>query len=283
LIPFPLSDARRLIEAALAEDVGIGDVTTLATVPENRLAVADLVAKETFLLAGLDGFRLAFEVLNPSARIDWAENFRDGDEVEKGAVIISMTGDARTILTGERTALNLLQRLCGVATQTSRWVKLLEGTSVKLLDTRKTTPGLRALEKYGVRVGGGRNHRFGLFDGILIKENHIRAAGSIRAAVEAARAYAPHTLKVEVEVANLAELSEAMEAGAEIALLDNMSDQMMKEAVALASGRVLLEASGNMSEERLPGVAATGVDFISAGALTHSVRAVDISLLFRLS
>lgn len=266
---------------ALAEDVGPGDVTTLATVEENRLAVAELVAKEQLCLAGLQGFKMAFDLLGPAGPLEWTQYYGDGDEVPSGAVILTVTGDARTLLTGERTALNLLQRLSGIATTTAKWVAALGGCGTRLLDTRKTTPGMRALEKYAVRVGGGNNHRFGLFDGVLIKENHIRAAGSISRAVAAARLRVPHTLKIEVEVTSLAELKESIEAGADIALLDNMNEALMRESVELADGRILLEASGNMSETRLGDVAATGVDFISSGFLTHSARAMDLSLLFR--
>lgn len=276
---FPFGAARELIAAALAEDVGMGDVTTLATVPANRIAVADLVAKEPLTLAGIDGFKLVFELLG--SRVDWEEFFKDGDRVEKGAVILTMTGDARTLLTGERTALNLLARLSGIATETACWAAELEGTKTALLDTRKTTPGMRALEKYAVKTGGGRNHRFGLFDGVLIKENHIRAAGSIAKAVAAARGYAPHTLKIEVEVTDLGELKQALEAGADIVMLDNMTEEEMTRAAGIAGGRAVLEASGNMTRPRLKAVAASGVDYISTGWITHSVRSVDLSLLFR--
>lgn len=276
---FPVAEARRLIAAALAEDVGTGDVTTLATVPANRIAVADLVAKEPLRLAGLEGFRLAFEMLG--GKVEWEEFYADGDEVESGTTVLTMTGEARPLLTGERTALNLLQRLCGIATETAKWTAELAGFKTVLLDTRKTAPGMRALEKYAVKAGGGRNHRFGLFDGVLIKENHIRAAGSIAGAVAASKAYAPHTLKIEVEATDLDELAEAIEAGADIVMLDNMSEAEMARAVAAAKGRVLLEASGNMTAARLKAVAATGVDFISSGSITHSARAVDLSLLFR--
>lgn len=277
---FPEGEARRVIAAALAEDVGPGDVTTLATIGEFDDATAELVAKEPLRLAGLNAFKLVFSMLDPANPVDWSENFRDGEDVAAGDVILTMKGRARTLLTGERTALNLLQRLCGIATLTASWVKAIEGQKAKLVDTRKTTPGLRALEKYAVRVGGAGNHRFGLFDGVLIKENHIRAAGSISRAVSLARAEAPHTLKIEVEVTNHEELKQAIEAGADIAMLDNMSDAQMAEEAVFAARRITLEASGNMTLARLPFVAATGVDLISSGSLTHSARAVDLSLLF---
>lgn len=277
---FPLREARKLIEAALDEDVGQGDITTLATVPGDARAQARLVAKEELVLAGLPGFVETFRLLDGKGGFDWKFSYTDGDTVRKGATVLTVEGNARSLLTGERTALNLLQRLSGVATMTSRWSAELTGTKTRLVDTRKTTPGLRALEKYAVRAGGGKNHRIGLFDGVLIKENHIRAAGSIARAVSSARELAPHTLKIEVEVTNLAELDEALKAGADIVLLDNMTDSEMAEAVNRAGGRALLEASGNMSLARLKSVASTGVDLISAGALTHSAPAVDLSLLF---
>lgn len=275
---FPLLAADRVIREALEEDVGSGDVTTLATVGEKARVRARLVAKEPLRLAGLPGFVRVFEILD---RRDfwWELHARDGDDLRPGETVLETEGHARTLLTGERTALNLLQRLSGVATLTARWCGILRGTRARLVDTRKTTPGLRVLEKYAVRVGGGANHRAGLYDGVLIKENHIRASGSLGAAVRAARQYAPHTLRIEVEVTNLAELSEALTSGAEIILLDNMSLEDMAEAVRRTAGKALLEASGGVSEDRLRAIAETGVDLISAGALTHSARAMDLSLL----
>jgi len=277
---FPLAAADRVLRAALEEDVGTGDVTTLLTVPAGRRTRAVLVAKEALCLAGLPSFVRTFELLAPNDPPRWKLLHGDGESVKAGTRILEGEGDARTLLTGERTALNLLQRLSGIATMTARWTASLAGTGAKLVDTRKTAPGLRALEKYAVRAGGGANHRFGLFDGILVKENHIRAAGSIQAAVAGARAGAHHLLKVEVEVTTLAELDEALATGADAVLLDNMDVETMREAVRRVNGRAVTEASGNMSEERLAAVAATGVDLISSGALTHSPRAADLSLLF---
>jgi len=278
-VDFPFLAADRVLRAALEEDVGAGDVTTQATVPPGTEARAWLVAKERLRLAGLEGFVRAFELLG-AADLVWELHARDGDEVAARTRVLDVRGDARTLLTGERTALNLLQRLSGIATLTGRWVRHLEGTRARLVDTRKTTPGLRALEKYAVRVGGGANHRTGLYDGVLIKENHIRPAGALGVPVARARAQAPHTLRVEVEVTNLGELDAALAAGADAVLLDNMGLEDMAEAVRRAHGRALVEASGGVTEERLRAIAETGVDLISAGALTHSARAVDLSFLF---
>lgn len=276
---FPSFAAERAIRAALEEDVGAGDVTTLATVPEGTRARARLVAKEPLRLAGLPAFQRVFQLLDPE-HLRWELHARDGEDLAAGTVVLHVEGDARTLLVGERTALNFIQRLSGTASLTARWTGRLAGTRARLIDTRKTTPGLRALEKYAVRVGGGANHRGGLFDGVLIKENHIRAAGGLAEAVRAARARVPHVLKVQVEVTDLDELDEALRAGADAVLLDNMALDAMAEAVRRADGRVLLEASGGVTEERLEAIAATGVDLISAGALTHSARAVDLSFLF---
>ncbi len=276
---FPYPAAERVIRTALDEDVGTGDVTTRATVPAGVRVRARLVAREALRLAGLPAFHRVFELLGASDAT-WDCPFRDGDDVPAGATVLTVEANARVLLTGERTALNLLQRLSGVATQARRWVAHLAGTRARLVDTRKTTPGLRALEKYAVRVGGAANHRAGLFDGVLIKENHIRAAGGIGPAVAAARTNAPHTLRVEVEVTDLAELGEALDAGADAVLLDNMDLDALAEAVRRTGGRAVLEASGGVTEDRLRAIAGTGVDLISAGALTHSARAVDLSLLF---
>lgn len=276
---FPMREAEKVINAALDEDVGTGDVTTLATVPAGKTARARLIAKENLRLAGLPAFVRVFEILDPKARLEWEILLGEGTDAAKGDTVLTVTGPAAVLLTGERTALNLLQRLSGIATMTREWAAALAGAGAKLVDTRKTTPGLRALEKYAVRAGGGKNHRVGLFDGVLIKENHIRAAGSITRAVEAARGFSPHTLKIEVEVTTMEELAEAVGCGADIVLLDNMTAEEMASAVKIAAGRVAVEASGNMTLERLPEVAATGVDLISAGAITHSARAVDLSFL----
>lgn len=277
---FPFAATDRVIRAALEEDVGVGDVTTEATVAADARTQAVLVAREKLRLAGLPAFRRVFELLDPNDTPEWAVHYEDGDEVPAGATVLVVTANARGLLTGERTALNLLQRLSGIATLTARWTAMIAHTPARLVDTRKTTPGLRALEKYAVRVGGGYNHRTGLYDGILIKENHIRAAGSLTKAVHDARERATHTLRVEVEVTTLDELEEALEAGADAVLLDNMDNAMLRVAVMRADGRAVLEASGGINEERLASVAETGVDLISAGALTHSARAVDLSFLF---
>lgn len=276
---FPRLAADRVLRAALEEDVGAGDVTTQAAVPPGTRARAVLIAKEPLRLAGLPGFVRTFELLE-GGELRWELFCREGEDMPAGVRILRVEGDARVLLTGERTALNLLQRLSGIATLTARWTRQLAGTRARLVDTRKTTPGLRALEKYAVRVGGGANHRTGLFDGVLLKENHLRAAGGIAAAMAGARRRAPHTLRIEVEVTNLQELREALEAGADAVLLDNMGLAEMAEAVRATAGRALLEASGGVTEERLRAIAETGVDLISAGALTHSARAVDLSLLF---
>lgn len=265
-----------LLRTALAEDIGMGDVTTLSTVPEDSNSHGRFIAKERCVICGLEVLTRVFELVDP--RIVVKANVADGALVQKGDIIATISGPARGILTGERTALNLLQRLSGIATKTHDAVTQVEGTGARIIDTRKTTPGMRGLEKYAVRVGGGLNHRIGLFDGVLIKDNHIRAAGSITAAVRQARANVHHLLKIEVEVENFAQLEEALACGADVIMLDNMSLADMKEAVRIISGRALTEASGNMGEKDLRQVAKTGVNFISIGALTHSARAMDISL-----
>ena len=265
-----------LLRMALAEDIGMGDVTTLSTVPEGAISHGRFIAKENCVICGLAVLTRVFELVDP--RIVIKVNVDDGALVQKGAVIATISGPAAGILTGERTALNLLQRLSGVATKTHDTVAQVEGTGARIVDTRKTTPGMRGLEKYAVRVGGGLNHRIGLFDGGLIKDNHIRAAGSITAAVEQARANVHHLLKVEVEVEDFTQLQEALTCGVDVIMLDNMSLVDMKEAVRIIDGRALTEASGNMGERDLRQVAQTGVNFISIGALTHSARAMDISL-----
>jgi len=267
---------QEIIERALAEDIGSGDVTTRSTIDPEAEGDAVIVAKEDFVLAGYETFLSVFLALDPS--IDYSVDYVDGDKVEKGATIVGIGGPLRVLLTGERVALNLLQRMCGIATLTAKYVEAVKGTNTVILDTRKTTPGLRVLEKYAVTVGGGKNHRTGLYDGILIKDNHIAAAGGIKKAVKAARERAPHTLKVEVECETLADVKEALTAKADMIMLDNMDLKAMKEAVGFIKGRVLVEASGNMGIERVRSVARTGVDFISVGALTHSAPAVDISM-----
>jgi nicotinate-nucleotide pyrophosphorylase (carboxylating) len=267
----------RIIETALAEDIHTGDLTTLAVVPQQREANARLVAKEDLLLAGIAVAERVFSFLDPST--EFTALFSDGAKVPRGELIATLRGNAAILLQGERVALNLLQRMCGIATQTSRYVDAVAGTGARIVDTRKTTPGLRVLEKYAVRVGGGINHRTGLYDGILIKENHIAAAGGIAEAIRRARSYIPHTLKIEIETETLSQVQEALEAGADIIMLDNMDNEKMRLAVDIIGRRALVEASGGVNLETVAGIAGTGVDIISVGALTHSVRAMDISML----
>lgn len=270
----------KIILNALEEDVGTGDITTETTIPEDRIAHGLYKAKEDGILCGIGAAARVFELIDPS--IEFIAFKKDGDKIEKGEIIAEVRGKATNVLTGERTGLNLMQRMSGIATRTAEAVKQVEGTNAKICDTRKTTPGLRVIEKYAVKIGGGTNHRFNLADGILIKDNHIVAAGSITEAVIAARKNAPHTLKIEVEVESFEELNEALEAGADIIMLDNMSCENMKKAVELINGRAITEASGNMGDRDLSEVAACGVDLISIGALTNSVRALDISLKFKI-
>ncbi len=266
----------RVIRAALEEDIGSGDLTTDFTVEPGRSGTAVVVAKEELVLAGIRVFSRVFEILSTDMRFLYA--FRDGQTLQAGSEICHLSGPVAAILTGERTALNFLQRMCGIASLTKKFVEECSGTQTRIVDTRKTAPGLRALDKYAVRMGGGFNHRFGLYDGILIKDNHIAAAGSIREAVTRAKERAPHTLRVEVEVEDLAGLREAVEAGADAVLLDNMTPLLMREAVEFAGGRVLLEASGGIHLGNVGEIASTGVDLISIGGLTHSPKAMDISL-----
>ena len=268
----------KLIRDALSEDVGTGDITTLSTIPADKVITGRFIAKEDGVLCGLDVAKAVFAFLDGS--VSFEKKLEDGASFKKGDVLATVSGPARSILTGERVSLNLLQHLTGVATRTAAAAAQVAGSSARIADTRKTTPGLRTLEKYAVRCGGGVNHRFGLSDGVLIKDNHIAAAGGITAAVRAARAAAPHTLKIEVEVESFDQLREALDAGADVIMLDNMSVSDMKTAVELVAGRALTEASGNMGDRDLREVASTGVDLISIGALTHSVRAADISLKF---
>lgn len=271
----------QIITLALNEDIGTGDITTLSTIPEDKTALGRFVAKEDMIICGIDLAAHIFGRVDPS--IELKANFKDGDAVKKGDVIAVVSGNAQNVLTGERTALNFMQRLTGIATRTHASVAEVAGTNAKITDTRKTTPGLRVLEKYAVRVGGGTNHRFNLADGVLIKDNHIAVSGGIKNAVKNARAVIPHTLKIEVEVETKEQLAEALDAGADIIMLDNMSNDLMRECVGLVAGRALVEASGNMGEKSLREVAETGVDIISIGALTHTVKAADISLKFQIS
>ena len=267
-----------LIFNTLAEDTPFGDITTEYTVPREAVSRARLIAKQDGVIAGMTVFCRVFALLSEEILIK--VEIQDGEQAKKGDVIATLEGPSREILIGERTALNLLQRLSGIATATANYVRLVQDFPVKIADTRKTTPGLRFLEKYAVRMGGGSNHRFSLSDGVMIKDNHIVAAGGIKNAVAAAKNNVPHTVKIEVETENLDMVREAVEAGADIIMLDNMDNEMMAEAVRIIDGRALTEASGDMNEERIRSVAATGVDIISIGKLTHSVKAMDISLKF---
>lgn len=267
-----------ILRRALEEDIGTGDVTTLATIQPGVQASAELVAKEDFILSGIDVAQRVFHLL--SAETAFEKLIEDGQSVKRGDVLAWIKGDAAVLLQGERVALNFLQRMCGVATLTAEFVKQVEATDAVIVDTRKTTPGLRVLEKYSVRMGGGGNHRMALYDAVLIKENHISAAGGIAAAVSRARHSVPHTQKVEVEVRDLDEVTVALEAGADILLLDNMSTEELRSAVELIDGRAITEASGGINLETVREIAETGVRLISVGALTHSYRAVDISMLF---
>lgn len=269
----------RIIRAALEEDIGLGDITTEATVAKGATARAELVAKEDFVLAGIDVVRRVFTALDPSVAFE--KLLEDGQSVSRGDVVAWIKGDAATLLQAERVALNLLQRMSGIATMTALFVEAVEGTGTIIVDTRKTVPGLRVLDKYAMRSGGGRNHRVGLFDGVLIKENHVAVAGGIAEAVDRARRGVSHIQKIEIETRNLEEVRQALDAGAEVLLLDNMELDTLREAVELCAGKALTEASGGVNLETVRDIAETGVDFISVGALTHSVRAVDISMLFK--
>ena len=267
-----------LISRALAEDVGTGDITTQSTVPQDTVIFGKFIAKSAGILCGTDVAKTVFAYVDPQIKMETF--FNDGDAVKKGDIIGTVEGRAASVLTGERLALNFMQRLSGIATRTRQAVDEVASFPVRIIDTRKTTPGLRVLEKYAVRAGGGYNHRISLSDGILIKDNHIKAAGGITRAVRAARENAPHTLKIEVEVESLEQVKEALSAGADIIMLDNMSNELMTQAVKLIDKKALTEASGNMDEKDLKEVAATGVDFISLGALTHTIKPMDISLKF---
>lgn len=268
--------ADKLIMQALEEDITSEDITTNAVMRERREGEVELICKEDGIIAGLWVFERVFTLLDPSTTVTLF--VKDGDEVKKGQKMGVVTGDIRVLLSGERTALNYLQRMSGIATYTRSVAKLLEGTKTKLLDTRKTTPNMRIFEKYAVRTGGGYNHRYNLSDGVLLKDNHIGAAGSVKKAVELAREYAPFVRKIEVETENLEMVKEAVEAGADIIMLDNMSLEMMKEAVDYIDGRASTECSGNVTKENVAQLAAAGVDYISSGALTHSAPILDISL-----
>lgn len=276
LTPLHFADA---VHAALLEDVGPGDVTTESCIPIGTKSSAIMIAKSPGAIAGLNIAAYAFRQLDPD--LLWEALISDGAVVDGNRTILArISGDARAILTAERVALNFVQHLSGIATATHNAVKKVEGTSARIVDTRKTTPGLRTLEKYAVRAGGGHNHRLGLYDAVIIKDNHIRAASGIANAVASARQRIPHTMKIEVEAATLVEVDEALDAGADIILLDNMDAAMMRTAVLRVAGRAITEASGGLTQDRIPEVAATGVDILSIGALTHSSPAMDISLEF---
>lgn len=260
----------------LKEDITSEDVSTNAVMPENKNGSAQLICKQDGVLCGLDVFERAFKLLDENSRFE--TEFSDGDEVKKGTLIGTVYGDIKALLSAERTGLNYLQRMSGIATITREYAKELEGYKTVLLDTRKTTPNMRPFEKHAVKVGGGTNHRYNLSDGVLLKDNHIGAAGSVKKAIEMAKAYAPFVRKIEIETETLEQVKEALEAGADIIMLDNMDNETMKEAVRLIDGRAETECSGNVTKERLRSIAETGVDFVSCGALTHSAPIIDFSL-----
>lgn len=268
--------ADKLIRMALQEDITSEDVSTNAVMRSAVKGTVDLIAKEDGIIAGLDVYARVFQILDEKTEISF--NFKDGEAVKKGDLLGTVTGDIRVLLSGERVALNYLQRMSGIATYTKQVSKLLEGSKVTLLDTRKTTPNCRVFEKYAVRIGGGCNHRYNLSDGVLLKDNHIGAAGSVAKAVVMAKEYAPFIRKIEIEVETMEQVKEAVEAGADIIMLDNMTPEMMKEAVELIAGRAQTECSGNITKENIAKILETGVDFVSSGALTHSAPILDISM-----
>ncbi len=267
--------ADKLIRMALQEDITSEDVSTNAVMRSAVKGTVDLIAKEDGIIAGLDVYARVFQILDEKTEISF--NLKDGEAVKKGDLLGTVTGDIRVLLSGERVALNYLQRMSGIATYTKQVSKLLEGSKVTLLDTRKTTPNCRVFEKYAVRIGGGCNHRYNLSDGVLLKDNHIGAAGSVAKAVAMAKEYAPFVRKIEIEVETMEQVKEAVEAGADIIMLDNMTPEMMKEAVELIAGRAQTECSGNITKENIAKILETGVDFVSSGALTHSAPILDIS------
>ena len=268
--------ADKLIRMALEEDITSEDVSTNAVMPTKVQGTVDLIAKEDGVIAGMDVYARVFKLLDEDTEIEML--CHDGDEVREGDLMAKVTGDIRVLLSGERVALNYLQRMSGIATYTRSVAKLLEGSGVTLLDTRKTTPNCRVFEKYAVRVGGGCNHRYNLSDGVLLKDNHIGAAGSITKAIQMAKAYAPFVRKIEIETETLEQVAEAVEAGADIIMLDNMTPEVMKQAVALIDGRAQTECSGNITKENIARIREIGVDFVSSGALTHSAPILDISM-----
>ena len=268
--------ADQLIRMALAEDITSEDVSTNAVMPCATKGSVDLIAKEDGIIAGMDVYARVFQLLDEKTEVDL--KCKDGDKVTSGQLLAVVTGDIRVLLSGERVALNYLQRMSGIATYTSQVAALLKGSKVTLLDTRKTTPNCRVFEKYAVRVGGGCNHRYNLSDGVLLKDNHIGAAGSVTKAIQMAKAYAPFVRKIEIEVETLDQVKEAVEAGADIIMLDNMTPEVMKQAVELINGRAQTECSGNITKENIQKILETGVDFVSSGALTHSAPILDISM-----
>lgn len=268
---------RRLIRSAFKEDIGFGDITASSVLTGEETGTASALAKSEIVVAGIDVFKEAFLYLD--GRIEFAASLADGENAATGELLAKVSGRLQSILTAERVALNFFQRMCGIATLTRQYVDQVTGTHAKILDTRKTVPGLRYLDKYAVKIGGGFNHRFGLYDGVLIKDNHIAAAGGVSQALAKIRGRIPHTLKIEIEVRNLRELEEALSAGADVIMLDNMTVDEMKKSVSFVNGKVSLEASGNVTLSNARQIAETGVDFISVGMLTHSVHAADISLM----
>ena len=275
LLPIQFEETVRV---ALVEDIGAGDVTTLLSVPAENLASGVFLVKAEGVICGLEIAACVFRLVDPA--IEFTPLVADGTRVKYGDIVAKLSGPAQSLLTGERVALNFGQRLSGTASLTRKFVDAVVGTKARIVDTRKTTPGLRTLEKYAVRCGGGHNHRYGLGDGVLIKDNHLAAGGGVAACVARAREHAPHTLRIEVECKSLAQVDEAIAAGADILLLDNMGNEMLREAVAKIAGRALAEASGGVNLSTVRGIAETGVDIISVGALTHSAAALDISLDF---
>nr|WP_296007988.1 carboxylating nicotinate-nucleotide diphosphorylase [uncultured Blautia sp.] len=271
-----MMNADELILLALKEDITSEDITTNAVMREKKMGEVELLCKQNGVIAGLDVFARVFQLLDPDTETEFY--VKDGDRVEKGQLLGLVKGDIRVLLSGERTALNYLQRMSGIATYTREIANLLEGSKTKLLDTRKTTPNMRIFEKYAVKTGGGNNHRYNLSDGILLKDNHISAAGGVKHAIEMAKEYAPFVRKIEIETENMEMVKEAVEAGADIIMLDNMTPEEMKEAVAFINGRAQTECSGNVTRENIEKVISVGVDYISSGALTHSAPILDLSL-----
>lgn len=268
--------ADKYIRLALEEDINSEDVSTNAVMPSYQKGEVQLICKQDGIIAGLGVFERVFQMIDPETTVDFY--VKDGDTVTQGQLMATVTGDIRVLLSGERTALNYLQRMSGIATYTNEVAKLLEGTKTTLLDTRKTTPCMRVFEKYAVKVGGGKNHRYNLSDGVMLKDNHIGAAGGVKEAIAAAKAYAPFVRKIEVETENLDMVKEAVEAGADIIMLDNMTPDEMAEAIRIIDGRAETECSGNITKENIKTITELGVDYVSSGALTHSAPILDISL-----